>query len=315
MVKTTKKRAANAKKVKAQRPRRAALDAAAAAYARLLADPCAAPLVQPVYPGGDSGFLFRAESFATYSTGAAQTAGVVHWTPSYPNFSQTELLVKQAATGTSAEAFVAPPDSPGRTFLQNNARGVRCVAACMKITFPGAENVRSGRVHYGHTTAGMLDSADVTTVDAVAQALQHYSRTPADTVELVWKPNLADCELVDPATTANAQARDRKAALTVAFAGLPAATGMTFHFTAVYEWTPIAGSGVAHNALGKAVSRNSLDDIIDALVASGYTFVRHAGSTFGSALAGYGAAAMSSYLGSTYGLMGARGASRRISFR
>lgn len=288
------------------RARRAPLDDAAASYARLLVDPCNAPLAQPVYPGGDSGFLFRAESFVTFGNGATDTSGVVHWTPGYVNSNATELISAGTTGGSVSGSLGNFTQSPGRSFLTANAKGVRCVAACMKVTYPGAENGRSGRVHFGLTQAGMLDTAVSVTPDNVAQTLQHYSRTPAETIEIIWKPNISDTEFNDPTEGASPAIRDRKAAITVAWAGLPASVGLTFHLTAVYEWTPAVGLGVGHNTLGKARSRNSLDDVLDFLVASGFGFVRNSAAAVGQGLA----AGVLDTVSRAFGLMPAQSRSR-----
>lgn len=266
------------------RPQRRALDSLGASYAKLLMDPCNGPLVHPVYPGGDAGFLFRAESFGTFGTSAGETAGCVHWVPGYPNLNGTDLIANGAAGGGVAANLGNFTNSPGRAFLQANAKGVRCVAACMKVTYPGAENGRSGRVHYGHTQASMLESGTSVTADNVAQALQHYSRTPAETIELIWKPNISDTEFVDP-TEGSTTIRDRRSAMTVAWVGLPATVGLTFHFTAVYEWTPAIGLGVGYNTTGKNASANTLDDVLDVLIASGFGFVRNSAAAVGGGMA------------------------------
>lgn len=284
-----------------------ALDQNAQSYARLMFDPCNAPLVHPVYPGGDSGFLFRAESFATFANEATSTSGYVHWAPGYVNGSSTELLVNASTAGNVATANTALGSAgPGKAFLSANAKGVRCVAACIKVTYPGAESTRAGRLHYGLTNAGMIDVANSIAPDSVAQTLQHYTRTPPETVELVWKPNVADTEFNDPSEVANAQIRDRKASLTVAWAGIPVATGMTFHFTAIYEWTPATGLGVGHNSLGKNLSRNSLDDVVDFLVRTGFSFVRQG--------AAHGAATLVNSIATHYGLMSAGPRARMTGF-
>lgn len=263
------------------------LDAVATAYANLLADPCGSPVVHPVYPGGDAGFLFRAETFVTIGGGAGETAGILHWTPGYVNATNTEYLSSASTTSAGAPAIAAATSTPGKTFLANNTRGARCVAACAKVTFAGAESSRSGRVHYGLTSAGMIDAGATVSVDQVSQVLQHYSRTPADTFEVVWKPNIGDTEFNDPTEAAGALIRDRKSAITIAFAGLPAATGLTFHLVAIYEWTPSTGIGIGSNALGKAISQNTLDDVLDYLVSRGFKFVRQAGmAAAGGAMSG-----------------------------
>lgn len=304
------------KKNKKNKPKRAVtvvqrsvisrLDEKAKEYARLIMDPCAAPLTHPVYPGGDAGFLFRAESFVTLFGGATETAGVVHWTPGYVNASNTDLLLITASNGVATTAMVANNSGPGKSFLASNARGVRCVAACLKVTFAGSESVRSGRVHYGHTTAGTIDLGQTVSADQVAQLLQHYGRTPTDTIELYWRPGIADTEFNDPTETASAVIRDRKSSLTVAAAGLPAAVGLTFHFTAIYEWTPAQNLGLANNSLGKNMSKNSMDDVIDAITRTGFTFVKHVG------MAGlnYMTGGASSMIQQVFGLMPSTGRNR-----
>jgi len=266
---------------------RTALDEKGSGYARLLMDPCNAPLVHPVYPGGEAGFLFRAESFITWGTSAGTTSGVVHWTPGYVNSSGTMMITCDSVNGTTSQTMTAANPltiTPGQAFLASNARGARCVAACVKLIYPGSESTRAGRVHYGLTQGGMLDVGNTTTVDQVAQTLQHFSRTPTEPIEIVWKPNIADTEFNDPAEVSNQQIRDRKSAITFAFVGLPATVGMTAHFTAVYEWTPAVGQGVAHNALGKNTSRNTLDQVLDTLIQGGFQFVKHAGGAAGGML-------------------------------
>lgn len=275
------------------------LDSAAADYARLLMDPCGSKLVHPIFPGGDAGFLFRADAFLGVGVAGGDTAGVIHWVPSYVNNSTTELIGFSGPSSTTSTATtVVSNGTPGRAFLINNARGVRCVAACMKVTFSGAESARAGRIHYGMTTAGLLDLGVTNTVDGVAQTLQHFTRTPPDTIEIVWRPNIADTEFNDPSENASAVIRDRKSAITMAYAGLPAGVGVTIHLTAVYEWTPNVNVGISHNAMGKAESRNSLDDVLDAIKRTGFHYVRYAGQVAGAAL---GQATM----GAMYGLMGA----------
>lgn len=304
------------KKVKAPKLRvvaRKGLDPYAVAYAKLLMDPCNAPLVHPVYPGGDAGFLFRAESFTSVGISAGETSGVLHWTPGYVNGSGTELLaVTSASGGTANTAATIAASQPGKSFLTNNAAGARCIAACIRVTYPGAESSRAGRVHYGVTTAGVVDLGDSVTPDSVAPLLQNFTRTPPESFELVWRPGIADTEMNDPGVAANAQVRDRKSALTISWAGLPAAIGLTFHFTAVYEWMPKTATGVGGNATGKNPSASSFDDVIDAVQRTGFAWVRNAAGaaahSMGQVAGNMGMAAVVN----AFGLMpaAARGASR-----
>lgn len=278
------------------------LDQYGSAYAKLLVDPCNAALVHPVYPGGDAGFLFRAEAFTTAGGGVTETSGILHWSPGYVNSSNTELLAITAASGSGTNTAAAiGAVGPGKTFLGNNAAGVRCVAACVKVTYPGAESGRSGRVHYGITQASVLDAGDVTSADNMAPLLQNFTRTPPESFEVVWRPGIADTEMNDPGVAANAQLRDRKSAITIAWAGLPAGVGLTFHFTAVYEWLPKTSTGVGGNATGKNPSRNTFDEILDAVQSSGFSWVRNAAGaaahSFGQMAGGMGMAALTNAFG------------------
>lgn len=311
MVKAKNKRkAANGQKTKVvQVMRRRVLDSRAQEYARLLVDPCGAPLCHPVYPGGDSGFLFRAESIASFGGGSTETAGIVHWCPGYTNYNSTELLVSSGATSSTSLTLAVSGTGPGRTFLGDNASAVRCVAACLKITYPGAEQARSGRIHYGHTTAGVLDSGSSVSVDDIAPLVQNYGRTPPETVEVIWRPNIADTEFNDPTANANAAIRDRKSAITVGWAGIPVSTGMTFHFTAVYEWLPKSGKGLAGDVSGKNTSSNTMDDVLDT-INQGFSWVRgplhNMASTIGVGMGRGAINALATNVAAYYGLMSAR---------
>lgn len=287
------------------------LDAAAHDYAMLLQDPCNAKIVPPIYPGTDSGFLFRADSFGVLGTGATDTAGYLHWSPGYPNSNNSDVLMNAAAlSGTAAAAgtFVV---GPGKTFINANAKAVRCVAACLKISFIGAESARAGRIHFGITAAGLLDSGTSVSPDGVATALTNYTRTPADVIELIWKPALADAEFCDPTESSNAAVRDRHAALTVAFAGLPAGVGINYHMTAVYEWLPTTGLGVCGNPSGKARSRNTLDDVVDFLIARGERFARYVGHGMATAALG----TVAEQVSAVFGNMPAIGQQRAVGWR
>jgi hypothetical protein len=303
-----KARKSKSKKVKAVvRRKQPPLDALGLAYAKLLSDPCGAALTHPVYAGADSGFLVRADSVFSVGGDAGQTSGVLHWTPGYINSNNTELLF---AAGTSGGTATVSSSGPGKSFLGANAAGARCIAACMKITYPGSESSRAGRLHYGHTVASIIDAGDPVTVDSVAPILQHYTRTPPEMVEVVWRPGVADMEFNDPNVSSNAQLRDRKSSITAVWAGLPAATGLTFHFTAVYEWIPRTTTGISTNTNGKSSSRNTLDDVVDAIQATGFTWVRNA-----AAHAATGAVAgLMSTISNTFGIMPSNQVNRNVRY-
>jgi hypothetical protein len=208
------------------------------------------------------------------------------------------VVLGSGPAGTTSITPVAygATGSPGYNFLTSNASAARCVVACMKISYPGAESTRSGRIHYGQTSSGLIGIGSATTVDSVAQALPMFERTPASTIELTFKPNDADQLYSKPgvAVSSDSAKNNKVASLVAAWAGLPVATGLTVHLTAVYEWQPAVGDGVAVPNLSKSRSNNSLDEVVNYLIDKGHTFIRSAaaaatsGITAGALAAAYG---------------------------
>lgn len=285
---SSKQQATKARKAKVGNTavKRPPLDSAARAYARLLEDPCYAPLCNPVYSGGEGGYLVRGDSYGTVvsSTGTAgtDTAGFLLFTPGAIGTTQSEVVggANAASSGNITVASTSTTlQAPCRFFLGNSASAVRCVAACVKVSFLGTESERKGRIFYGHASGSVADVGDVVTTDSMAQLCQHYSRTPADVIELVWKPNDADQLFTDPTATTLASEKDRKASLLVAWTGLPAGVTLSFHLTAIWEWQPVRNYGLSVPTLSKSPSDNTLDQVINFIIEKGFPFVRHAAST------------------------------------
>lgn len=299
---TNKPKGKTMTKVKVVAKPRKSLDSAGLAYAALLADPCNAPLVHPTYSGTEGGYLVRADTFITIGIAAAATSGYLQWTPGYLSDTNSGLIYADGPNAAAGQLSVAPADIslPGLTFLKSNADAARCVAACMKVSFPGTEASRSGRVHYGQTTSSLMALGGTYAPDAVAQALPFFERTPADIIELIWKPNDADQLFMKPGiSSVNDSAKNNKcASLCVAFAGLPATVGLTFHFTAVYEWQPGYSVNLANPNLSKSPSNNSLDEVVNYLIGRGFGFVKSYAMSMGRS-------GLEAALGQVYGIMGA----------
>lgn len=163
---------------KAKRPQ---LDREAAQYAALLADPINAPLVHPIYAGGDGGYLLRVDSTIGLGVLAGSTCSYLHWTPGAIGPTGTDIVYAEASSSgaaTVALASGAGNNTPGYTFLTTNASGARVVAASMQLAYIGSEQSRAGRIHYGQTTGGLIDVGDTPTVDGVAGSLPNWERTP-----------------------------------------------------------------------------------------------------------------------------------------
>jgi len=275
-VKISRKKANNkgnkANNVVRRQPTRG-LDPAALAYARLLSDPCGAPLVHPIYAGGDAGYLVRADSVHVIGLGPNYTAGFMQWTPGLLDDGNKDFIAGASTDWETPNTAGNYGYAPGKGFISSNASAARCVAACLRITFPGSESARSGWIQYGHASGrsvvvgGSYSGADV------GLLCNNYSRTPADTVEVFWKPNFIDQEMVDPTVVKDQSAKN--AAILLAWGGLPSNVGLTVHLTAIYEWQPqFEVGGIAAPTTSKAVSSNTLDQVIDYLTTRGFTWVR-----------------------------------------
>jgi hypothetical protein len=288
--KPTNKGGKNARPRPSRGPR--GLDGPAAAYAHLLADPCGAPLVHPIYAGSDSGYLIRTDKVSPVAVGGAITAGAVLWTPGLLDGNSDDFLAIASTDWTTASAVNSYPYTPGKGFLQSNASGARCVAACLRVTFPGSEANRSGWIQYGHTNGRAIISAGSNSPAEIGVLCNHYSRTPADTIEILWRPAFADQAMVDP-NVGKSQSSNHSSIL-LAWGGFPPGVGVVVHLTAIWEWMPTYDAG-GLSAPGdtKARSNNSLDQVLDSLRDSGFAWVRDNAATVVST----GISAMSNVFG------------------
>jgi len=255
-----KAKAMQVRPVRVMVPRRI-LDAPAMAYAKLLSDPCAAPLSHPIYAGSEGGILVKAESVFTFCNEASAQFGLLHWTPGAIGSGNTELLSYIGSTNTGT--VVTNTNTPGKTFLAANATGARCVAACMQVTYLGTELNRAGSISMGRTQGSLVDAGVTTNVASVETALEHFSRTPDNTVELRWVPANMDQSFTDPNVGTPTQERDRKSALTFVNQSQVAATGFRIRLVAVYEYQPLAGTGITTPSSARATSGFSLDDVLN----------------------------------------------------
>jgi hypothetical protein len=285
-----------------QRLARTVLDGQAIDYAKLLLDPCGARLTHPVYSGGEGGYIVRTETFTTYFNGAGITAGVFHWTPGAINSDNTELLFTNVANGTTAAAATASALGPGKSFLANTSVA-RCVAACVKVGYSGSESSRAGRIHYGRTSASLINSGESVVPHTVMGALPYYSRTPVTELEVLWIPNDADQLFTDPNAPEGPQDRRRHAAITIAASSLPSDVGLTFRMTAIYEWQPSNDLGLAVPANSRATSNSTLDQVVTAVQSTLNGAASLAGVAVGNMAGNFARSAVGSLMGGVYGLM------------
>jgi hypothetical protein len=260
-----------------------ALDAYSSAYARLLSDPCAAPLTSPSYIGGDAGILSRFETDYLLFNNATDTAGTLIWTPGGIGTTGTlasHLFFTNAATSAAfaTSTALSNASAPGLTFLANSAVSARCVAACMQVYWPGSEANRSGIVYTGVVNGGAVVGGTGVSADGVGSACQFVDRMPAGMIETKWRPADGD-QISIPVNTNTAAAEiDKRNAIVLAIKGIPNSTGVRVRLVAVYEWTPGLSQGFVTPITTRSWTGNSLTDVLNYLDARYPNWFHNAGN-------------------------------------
>lgn len=241
------------------------LDAQAAAYARLLSDPCGAKLSHPIYAGGEGGYLIRVENDQVINNGATDLGAMGYWCPgsmsttSIPTGISSGPVVNDTALQPLSSAVL---NSPGRVFFQSNASAVRCVSACIQLSFPGTELNRSGFVALGQGTFGGLASSSHSTSTLRTMA-ERVRRMPDGQVEIRLVPNLESATYSSVLGAADSQGLP---ALFFSVWGIPPSTGVRVRMVAVYEWLPQRSAGLTlPSSLTTSESRNTLNDVLRAM--------------------------------------------------
>lgn len=291
MVKSNKRTSSKkkaTKKIQLPAQRQALLDANALAYARLLADPCGAPLVNPVYAGGDAGYITRYENDFTLDAvyDFAQSNGGLLFTPGLIGVSALNTLSISGnnsvmGLGSSTEAASTLTDTviaswrtraasmqPGSTAFSFLSSSVRTVAACMQVYYVGTELNRRGIISLGKVNAGSVLSNDTASVSGVRQVSTEVFRTPDSHVEYRWSPSDGDQLFTDPSLISSQREAERKSGILMSFAGIPR-EDIRVRLVAVYEWQPNPGQGVVNPAQNRNRSNYTLDNVLNYLDKNG----------------------------------------------
>lgn len=247
------------------------LDAHAAAYARLLSDPCNAPLVHGVGVSSGDAMLIRLESDAIYFDGAGITAGSIIWTPG----AKVALGTSRTSDAVTTPSFVQITNGIAGEFLNSQATSYRCLAACMQVFWPGTELNRQGFIGLGLVPSSLQTQmapttlgggAGVASIGQLRVTSQMVARMPQNRYEIMWKPGPGDDNDFDyasynqnPASTP-ALMQNRNSILMTA-TGLPAAVGVRVRTVAVYEYTPVATAGLV-NTVQTTRSANTTQDVV-----------------------------------------------------
>lgn len=170
---------------------RAMLDKHALAYARLLANPCDADLVHPLYATGNAGYLIRTKQFVLGGGNASAVDFYSAFSPSGLSSSTTSnSMWTHAYTGTTALTMGVAAGGLGPSYLGTGlVASYRPVAGCIKVHYSGAESVRSGTISVGITTSPLLVNGEGAGAEPQYRPLAVRSvRLGTEPVELRWLP-------------------------------------------------------------------------------------------------------------------------------
>jgi len=243
-------------------PRFSSLDEAGRAYARLLNDPCGAPLASPVYMGTGAGYLTRVVNDYSFNNDSGYFCLV-------PGCWGSGATTTSTVYGVGVNASTALPGNynvgPGATFLAGVAGEVRPVAACLQLVYSGTELNRGGLVNRAQINGNEAIAWSGSTADGLATGCPLESRMPDNQpVEVKWAPGILDGDFAYAGTT---QTNGQRGAVGMVWRGLGSGL-IKFRATVVYEWRPTPVEGVVAPSSNGSKSRNTMDEIVGVLSAS-----------------------------------------------
>lgn len=225
------------------------LDAAARKWISLLADPCNAPLVEPCYGGTGTGYLSRVRDYVYPNASAVDF--LLEFTP----FFDSNSTFRSGWSATSGGALgTAGAQALGGLMGNINVVGrKRCVAACVKVIYTGAELERKGLV------AGTLDSGitlfTAETINGNAPqwlvGMPHTARMGSEKHEFLWVPGDGDqnfriCNSTGEEVTTN---ENNGSSLQIVISGAPAGS-FILECTSCWEWQPNEESNAPAGIVG-----------------------------------------------------------------
>jgi len=238
------------------------LDRFGAAHARMLYDPCGAPLEESVYPG-DRGYVNRFQANASYGVGAGATAWFTVIKPGNACSTNFDFL---ASSSTGSNLAFSSAAFPGASFLSVNASKTRCISFCIALAPNAAPNTCTGTIHFGLVNASTLVNGAPFNPDQLIQlTTERVSAASAlmAPLEVKWSPGGFD----DRYATQGALSDDDsdRNCLVVVGTGFPAASGVSYRMVTVLEWSPKGNLGITNDASSVGRSRNTLAEVTRAL--------------------------------------------------
>lgn len=243
-----------ARKVPAARGRVAAgLDAAGAAYAKMIMDPCNAPMMPPTYSGMGTGQYRRFRSIIAIPTLAVE--GTYMFVPgSNLGFIASHVLsnVGNPYTFGSFGLFGSPE--------LDGTNESRCLAACVKIRYVGTEGERKGTIGLRTAPFNYVQLSQTTDNPTMLREAQIINRTGEVLHEVKFLPGAGD-ELFTPNAGAVINTQRTLGAFGFTFAGVQAGS-LQVEVTAILEVE--TGSQLV-SAVVPPSSRNTTNNVLSAL--------------------------------------------------
>jgi hypothetical protein len=254
------------------------LDEAATQWARLLNDPCNAPLAHGCFPTAMGGMLQRFEADFLVSTSGTSTAGAMLFSPGMVVASgatgQGSVLYLDSASDTTAFTSwsIANASQPGYNNVLNTS-GVRTIAACAQIMWPGSELNRSGVVGLGCVPATIItpNVGGSFSVSSLRTCCPMVVRMPESVAEVKWRPGELDEKYDNPNFGGTAANGDGRNSLLITYSGIPVSTGVRIRLVVVYEMVFGSNQGTVINNTTPPgpQSKNTVNEIFHALDTAG----------------------------------------------
>lgn len=212
-----------------------------AGHYRMLSDPCGAEITPSAF-GGRNGYPQRLSGF-NYVSVPANGACLFAWHPGAGNVTfstAADASVNFTPTwGTTNNGCSAPIGA-----LPTISDDVRCLAACLEVTYVGTELDRSGAmgVLAGHADS-VVRGGVVTNVISKMGIANEFGRTPKDTIEIKWVPAELDQQYTNLSDAPTNFFGDRTAIGFALIAG-DKAVAVRLRLTVIYEFLPKSGSGM-----------------------------------------------------------------------
>lgn len=228
----------------------------AAAFARMLDDPCNAEMHTGVYPG-EIGAVQRAVADFSTAGGAGNTCGYVMYWPSVNAADQGSTTAGNVII--SHNWTVAAPFSPGHSLFQAVASKSRCLGACLQLS-PASLSLTNivGEVTVGCVSSDMIPvGAGALTIDQLFNTLSLKSVLQRKPVEVKFTPGTFDNRYNSYGVAATADTSDTNV-LVIAWRGIPAGTAFSARITALVEYTAKSTSSIAASAAATSGGLNHL---------------------------------------------------------